>query len=98
MPLYRLFGVGRMNPDSLFKGKKNALKKQKIYDLLQENIQLSTSEVLNKLNSSLKWGVTMNEVMMLLSRTKQFEKIGYVETYTKGGRRFRGCLWGLNYE
>jgi hypothetical protein len=36
--------------------------------------------------------------MMLLSRTKQFEKIGYVETYTKGGRRFRGCLWGINYE
>ena len=87
-----------MKKDSPFTGKKNALKKQKIYEVLEENVQLSTNELLSKVNASLKWGLTMNELGNLLSRTKQFEKIGYTETYSQGGRRFRGCVWGINYE
>ena len=87
-----------MKKDSPFQGKKNALKKQKIYEVLEENVQLSTNELLSKVNASLKWGLTMNELGNLLSRTKQFEKIGYTETYGKGSRRFRGCVWGINYE
>lgn len=87
-----------MKKNSPFLGKKNALKKQKIYEILEENVQMTTNEILAKANQSLTWGLTMSELSNLLARTKQFEKIGFAETYGQGGRRFRGCVWGINYE
>jgi len=87
-----------MKKDSPFTGKKNALKKQKIYEILQKEVQLSTQELLSAVNAELKWGLSVNELGNLLARTKQFEKIGFSEHYGRHGKRYRVCVWGLNYD
>ncbi len=85
-------------PDSIFVGQKGSLKKQKIYEILQQHQQLTTKQIHGELNKLLKWGLTMNELSNILIRTKQFEKIGFSETYGAFGERYRCCVWGINYE
>lgn len=84
-------------PNCIFLGKKNALKKQKIYECLLQNQQMNTQEILTQVNASLKWGLTMNELTNLLSRTKEFEKIGSIESYGVMNKRYRLAVWGINY-
>jgi hypothetical protein len=87
--------LSRYHP--LIQGKKNAHKKQKIYDLLKNHIQLYTYEIYCALNKQTKNGVTMNEVTNLLARTPLFENIGFTSTCNHYSR-VRLCVWGLNYE
>jgi len=86
-----------MKKDSPFKGK-NALKKQKIYEILEDHIQLTSQEILSIVNRSMVWGLTMYQLSNILTRTKQFEKIGFSDTYDKFGKRYRCCVWGIKYE
>ena len=97
--------MATLSKDSPFKGKKSAFKKDRIYLMLKESIQMNTREIQDKLNDSTKWGVTMTELSNLLARTPQFEKIGTVETWSSRdyggamfGDRMRVCVWGIKYE
>lgn len=86
-----------MKKGSPFSGK-HALKRQKIYDILEKHIQLSTQEILSIINRDFVWGVTINQLSNIMSRTKQFEKIGFTDNYDSLGKRYRCCVWGINYE
>ena len=68
--------MAHIPPTSKFRGRKNAFKKEKIYNFLKDNVQLSTREIQDLMNNNTKWGITMTELGNILARTPEFEKIG----------------------
>ena len=97
--------MATLSKDSPFKGKKSAFKKDRIYLMLKDSIQMNTIQIQDELNNSTKFGVTMTELSNLLARTPQFEKIGTEETWSSRaygganyGYRMRVCVWGIKYE
>lgn len=72
----------------------NRSKVSRIIDLLEVNGTLSTHQIYDDINSSMRWGVTMNQLANLLSGNLLIEKIGKIESYT-GLKRIRCSLWRL---
>lgn len=89
--------MAHIPPTSKFRGRKNAFKKEKIYNFLKDNIQLSTREIQDLMNNNTKWGITMTELGNILARTPEFEKIGFTDVHNINNR-MRVCVWGLKYE
>ena len=86
-----------LEKDSPFRGKKKAFIKQKIYNMLKENIQLNTREIQDLMNKNTRCGVTMQELANILARTPQFERIGDIDVSSLCNR-MRVAIWGIKYE
>lgn len=68
-----------------------------VIDLLKEEEEMTSSEILDFVNRMYYHGATTNQLSNVLAKAPEIEKCGFIEHY-KNGLRFREAVWRLRHE
>lgn len=68
--------------------------KNRIIELMKEEGQMSTREIYLILNIITHHGISMNQLGNVLSKGKEFEKVGFINESNHGDRN-RSIVWRL---
>ncbi len=70
--------------------------RQLVVEMLEENGEMNTRSIHDKINERMKWGATMNQIGNILAKDKRIAKLNKMERVGNMNGRYSVCVWKLS--
>tara|TARA_B100001778_G_scaffold331587_1_gene336233 strand:+ start:1783 stop:2043 length:261 start_codon:yes stop_codon:yes gene_type:complete len=70
--------------------------RQLVVKMLEENGEMNTRSIHDKINERMKWGATMNQIGNIMAKDKRFTKLNKMDRVGNMTGRYSVCVWKLS--
>ena len=70
--------------------------REMVVKMLEENGEMNTRNIHDRINERMKWGATMNQIGNIMAKDKRFTKLNKMERVGNMTGRYSVCVWKLS--
>ena len=70
--------------------------REMVVKMLEENGEMNTRNIHDRINERMKWGATMNQIGNIMAKDKRFTKLNKMERVGNMTGNYSVCVWKLS--
>lgn len=70
--------------------------REMVVKMLEENGEMNTRNIHDRINERMKWGATMNQIGNIMAKDKRFTKLKKMERVGNMAGNYSVCVWKLS--
>ena len=70
--------------------------REMVVKMLEENGEMNTRNIHDRINERMKWGATMNQIGNIMAKDKRFTKLNKMERVGNMAGNYSVCVWKLS--